>query len=204
MTPNPPDPNAIGYTYLLSGPLGEFLRYSGQEWSQWLIDIAHDICDPAKKRGTLQVQEDADGDLWRNVNHTDPLTASIYRYHVYDTVSLSKISVRDMRSQTTETGNASTMGNCVKQRDGKCWVTASIGPIINSHVCPKRMGDHLLRTIYCNFVSPSSSPPPSQSIFDESCGITLTVTLDTWFDKYEFGLRFITMVRSSSFLFFYN
>jgi hypothetical protein len=37
------------------------------------------------------------------------------------------------------------------------------------------MGDHFLRIIYEAFVS---TPPPTLSIFDEICGITLNKNLD--------------------------
>jgi hypothetical protein len=53
--------------------------------------------------------------------------------------------------------------------------------------------------LYGTFVSP---PPPTLSIFDEICGITLFDHLDRWFDKYELGLRFVAPVRISSFLIF--
>jgi hypothetical protein len=94
----------------------------------------------------------------RSVHHTDPLTASIYLYDVQAVVSLSKVSQRTGRSKPSATGHASTMANCVKERDGyQCWVTRMPIMGINSHVCPKRMGDHLLRFIYDAFVS---TPPP--------------------------------------------
>jgi len=61
-------------------------------------------------------------------------------------------------------------------------------PLVNSHVCPKRMGDHLLRIVYSTFVS---TPPPTLSIYDEICGISLSPTLKIWFDTYELGLQFV-------------
>jgi hypothetical protein len=194
--PIPPSPS--GFTYLLSGPLNDFLRYSGQEHSRWLMDIAHDICDSREKRGLLKVW---DGEMWRIVIPTDPLTASAYLYDIRAIISLSKISDRAGKSKTSASSNASTMGNRVKQRDGQqCWVTRTPYPITNSHVCPKRMGDHLLRVVYSNFVSPL--PPPTLSIYDEICGITLTRNLDAAFDTYELGLRFVAPVRSSSLVFY--
>ncbi|KAN0112018.1 hypothetical protein V8E52_007935 [Russula decolorans] len=71
MTTGPPNPTSSDFTCLLSGRLDDFLLYSGQEQSQWLIDIAHDICDPTLKCGSLQVWDVA-GEMWRNVNPTDP------------------------------------------------------------------------------------------------------------------------------------
>ena len=170
--------------------------------SKWLIDIAHDICDPALKRGSLQVWDEA-GQMWRNVNSTDHLTASVYIYDVQAAVSLSKISERTGKSKTDATGNPSTMASRVKQRDlQRCWVTRSLGPLVNSHICPKRMGDHLLRLVYDTFVQ--TPPRPALSIYDEICGITLIPNLDAWFDKYEFGLRLVAPVQNPSFLVFYS
>ncbi len=41
-------------------------------------------------------------------------------------------------------------------------------------------------------------------IYDEICGITLFAALDTLFDIYGLGLRFVAPVRSSSYLIFYG
>ncbi|KAI9447233.1 hypothetical protein F5148DRAFT_1252153 [Russula earlei] len=186
MTAGPPN-SSDSTTCLLHGLLEDFLIYSRREKSQWLIDIAHDICDPLQKRGSLQVL-DASGEGWINVNPTDPLIGSTYLYEIEAMISLSKISVRTGRSITSATSNATTMANQVRERDGKCWVTESEDPLTNSHMCPKRMGDHVLRIIYRDFVS-TIPPPAPLSIYDDICGITLTPTLDHWFDTYELGLH---------------
>ena len=202
MTTNPDTISPSDFTRLLSGPLADFLSFCRQENSQWLIDIAHDMCDPTLRRGSLQVRDEA-GQMWKKVNPTDPLTASTYLYDVQAMVSLSKISARAGNSKSSASSNASTMANGVKDRDGqRCWVTRSVYPITNSHVCPKRMGDHLLGVVYNTFVS--SPPPPALSIYDEICGITLIPNLETLFHKYELGLRFVAPVRKSSFLVFYS
>ncbi|KAF9047996.1 hypothetical protein BDZ89DRAFT_1126960 [Hymenopellis radicata] len=166
---------------LLSGPLGDFLRYSRQEASKWLIDLAHDICDPVHLRGSLLVWKEQQKQ-WCPVANTDPLTASRYRYDLPAgvTVGLSKISHRERKSATEVTGNATTMANRVKARDGECWVTAVSDPLVNSHICPKRMGDHFARMIYETFTS--LAPAPNLSIFHEIFGIPLTNSLDAWFD----------------------
>jgi hypothetical protein len=159
------------------------------------------MCDPALKRGSLQVW-DAAGEMWRKVNLTDPLTGWTYLYDIQDIISLTKISKRAGKSKTSASGNASTMVNSVMQRDRRqCWVTRTTNPITNSHVCPKRMGDHLLGIVYNAFVS---TPPPTLSIYDEICGITLSMALDTWFEAYELGLRLVAPVRSCFFPIFYG
>jgi hypothetical protein len=201
--PGPPEPDSNSIC-LLSGPLKEFLLYSCQENSQWLIDMAHDLCDPAKKRGSLKVQN-ATGQAWENVIPTNPLTSSIYIYDIQAVVSLTKMSRRNGKSISSSSGNASTVQNHVIQRDGQCWVTGLIYPVINSHMCPKRMGDHLLRVIYRNFVSTHDPDSASLvSIHDEICGITLHLAPDAFFDTYELGLRLVAPVRSSHFLIFYS
>lgn len=178
-------------TGLLIGPLNDFLLYSSDERSQWLIDISHDICDPRQKRGQLQVW-DVTIDQWRVVDPSEHLIAARYLYDIQVVVSLSKISRRDRISVTSATGYASTMANRVKTRDSeRCWVSSATFSNVNSHVCPKRMGDHLLCIIYRDFVS---TPPPTLSIYDEICGITLAPVLDCWFDTYELGLRFMSSV----------
>jgi hypothetical protein len=155
-SPNHTSPTHL--TCLLSGALDDFLIYSGQEQSQWLADISHDICDPAQKRGLLQVWDVA-GELWRNVNPTDPLIASGYLYDVQATVSLTKISKREGKSKTSATGNPSTMASRVKQRDGeRCWISRMYHPLVNSHVCPKRIEDRIFCKIYSTFVSTAVEP----------------------------------------------
>ena len=44
---------------LLRGPLEDFVRYSRQEASKWLINLAHDICSPADHRGFAGMEEAA-------------------------------------------------------------------------------------------------------------------------------------------------
>jgi len=180
---------------LLRGPLLEFLQYSRQEASLWLINIAHGICDPANCRGSLVVWRE-DSAQWLEVTGTDPLTASMYCYNLPAgvTVGLSKISRREGRSLTAASGNASTMANHVMERDGACWVSGMIGLLINSHICPKRMGDHTARVIFETFTS--YPPPPNLSIFDTIFGLNLQRNLDALFDKYELGFHFVAPVSS--------
>ncbi|KAJ6469461.1 hypothetical protein C8R45DRAFT_1017119 [Mycena sanguinolenta] len=187
MTPGNTSPTTHSIC-LLSGPLDEFLRYSRQEASKWLIDIAHDICDPEHLRGSLLVWREP-LQQWREVANTDPLTASIYRYDlpVGITVGLSKISHRVRKSVTTPT---ETMADRVKERDGECWVTATDDPLANSRICPKRIGDHIGRIVFRTFTS--LVPAPTLSIHDEIFGLSLSKILDAWFGKYDLGLRFVS------------
>jgi hypothetical protein len=201
MIPGADSPSAPS-TCLLRGPLDDFLRYSRQEASKWLIDIAHDICDPADHRGSLLVWKEL-RQQWCPVATTDPLTASTYRYDlpVGITVGPSKISQRVRTSvTTTTTGYPNTMADRVKGRDGECWVTGGVDPLVNSRIVPKRMGDHLGRIVFRTFTS--LPHPLDLSIYNEIFSLCLMKTLDAWFGKYEMGLRFVSPVRSPSPLIF--
>jgi hypothetical protein len=112
-------------------------------------------------------------------------------------IGLSKISLRNNKSRTNTTGDAGTMRNRVLERDKEtCWITAATdGSInINSHICPKRMGDaqgaQVLRT-FCNVQTPTAS------VFHPMFGITLNKILDGFFDLYNMGFRRIGWPVSS-------
>lgn len=194
--------NEPGIARLLSGPLADFELYSGQERSQWLLEIAHDICDPLQKRGSLIVWNEWG---YRGVTPADTLIPSLYVYLLPPSavVALTKISARTGRTRTSTSGNGSTMARRVYTRDGgQCWVSRDAYNCKNSHAIPRRMGDHLLRRIYETFVG--TPPHPALSVYDEICGILLNPFLDTLFDVYELGLRFVAPVRSPSLLVFYS
>ena len=105
ITHPPPNSTSPDFIRLLSGPVDDFLLYSRQEHSKWLVDIAHDICDPLSQRGSLCIWA---GERWKTVAPTDPLTASVYLYSVLEgvAVSLSKICARDGTSKTSTSSNA--------------------------------------------------------------------------------------------------
>jgi len=191
--PPPISSSSSDFIHLLSGTIDNFLLLSRQEHSKWLVDIAHDICDPLPQRSELSIWS---GQEWKTVTQTDPLTASIYLYAVPEgvVVSLSKISARDGKSKTSTSGDANTVANLVNDRDGQCWVTGALAPLANGHLCPKQMGDHLARVIFDAFVSAPRSP--TLSINDEIFGISLSLSLNTWFHNHELGLRFVSTVRS--------
>ena len=90
-------------TGLLTGPLVDFQHFSNKQKSQWLIDIAHDICHV-----TLLTSQG-----WRDVHPNHNLIASTYYYLVERSVSLTKIGTRVGNSQTDTTGPLSNMANRV-------------------------------------------------------------------------------------------
>ena len=85
MLPQPPPNTTDGFICLLSGPLDDFLKYSHQEQSKWLIDIAYDICDPTSLCGSLFVWN-AGMQQWHLVTHTEPLTTSTYLYNWWSAI----------------------------------------------------------------------------------------------------------------------
>ncbi|KAJ7103045.1 hypothetical protein B0H15DRAFT_874392 [Mycena belliarum] len=191
MTPGTSSPDTPSLC-LLRGTLGDFLQYSRQEASKWLLDLAHDICDPAYRRGSLLVWKDQ---RWCPVPATDPLISSVYRYDLPAgiTVALSKISLRAGKSVSTENEDATAMADRVKRRDGMCWVIGAVRPLSNSHILPKRMGDHLGRLIFGKFTSfGASNLPPPASIYSEVFGVCLTSNLDRYFDTYDMGFRYVS------------
>ncbi|KAJ7457640.1 hypothetical protein B0H11DRAFT_2320084 [Mycena galericulata] len=189
LTTSPPNTNDIR---LISGPLHDFLALSRLEHAKWLIDIAHDICDPAARRGSLCVW-DAGTQQLLPVAPADPLVAAVYRYIVPGGlgVGLSKISEREGRSKSGD-GPGRAMAERVKRRDGRCWVAPVYGrAVTNSHIVPKRMGDHLACAVVNTF-APPSAPILNLSIYDEIFGICLSRTLAAYFVNYELGLRFVS------------
>ena len=193
-TAGPPPTTPPVLMCLLHGLLGDFLPYIGQQQSKWLLDIAHDICDPHQKRGLLVVW-DFTAAKWSTVHPADPLIPSMYIYKIQGDVFLSLTKISDHREKLkgNVSGSATTMANHVSQRDNdQCWVTGYSYSTVNSHVCPKQMGDHVFHVVYSTFVSRPA--PPTLSINDDICGITLSRNIDTAFDKYELGLQLVDPV----------
>lgn len=182
---------------LLTGTLVDFQLYAQQEHSDWLLDMAHCICDPREQRGALWVEDPA-SNIWRPVQAGEPLVASNYEYHLPQGVlaALTKISTRHPKSATTETGTAGTMFIRVIQRDTICWVSHTSGLLINSHICPKRMGDALARRVLEDF-SGGTLVVPNATIYDQMFGCALSRTLDGYFDLYRFGLRVVNATQVS-------
>jgi hypothetical protein len=182
------------FIILLSGKLSDFIYFAGDgaddEKAGWLMDIAHDICDPCFKRGHLWLS----GRL-APVSRTDRLVADIYEYRVISPISLTKISVRKNKSQTASVGKPQAMGDHVKERDHRCWISRKVDPLINSHICPKRMEDAQSKRILEVFSG--STVTTEVSVFDPQFGIALIANLDKLFDVYNLGFRATAAVRSS-------
>lgn len=179
-----PPPTTSDYLSILEGELSEFERFSGDEKAQWLIDVAHGLCDPLERRGELWIWDDSDHH--RSVGGPDSLEAKVYEYHVDFTVSITKISPRNRKAMRIITGSPT---KAETEGDGRCWVTGmpNIVNVMNHHVCPKRMGDEQGTFIYNRYVG---SPIPAHlSPFDTCFRISLCITFSAFFDVYEIGFR---------------
>lgn len=169
---------------MLEGEVAEFEHFAGAENSQWIIDVAHGLCDPRQKRGQLWVWDSNGHDSPVVVGN--PLQALVYEYRIPVHVRLTKISRRHSKSVTASVGVAKTMKTVVSVRDGHCWISRA-RRTRNSHVCPKRMGDEQARFIYEEFTD--TATPRDLTIFDPHFVISLTTNLDDEFDLYRIGLK---------------
>ncbi|KAJ6509226.1 hypothetical protein C8R47DRAFT_13362 [Mycena vitilis] len=121
--------------------------------AKWLLEIAPDICDPRSMRGSLDLW-DLRRQQWCPVLPTDTLISSTYCYVLPQTniISLTKISARKNKSATTKSGKTTRAE--VLERDEICWVTSVDDPVFNSHILPKRMGNHLAQDVFETFCGP--------------------------------------------------
>ncbi|KAJ3754983.1 hypothetical protein EV360DRAFT_50601 [Lentinula raphanica] len=184
----PPDPLLQNeYTYLLEGELTDFLKLSGNENTQWLIDIAHDLCDPRFKRGSLWVYSSDGQD--HPVDPTDPLTPSTYEYRTSVIIHLTKKSNREGKSRSQSWSDAKNMLEALREREGRCWITTATIPITPGHIVPKRTGDAEARLIYEDFTDKPA--PAGMTALDPEFGILLDLNMEYWFDDYWIGFRYI-------------
>ncbi|KAE9384804.1 hypothetical protein BT96DRAFT_1007713 [Gymnopus androsaceus JB14] len=166
---SPPNP-AQQYLGLLEGELSDFQYFAGGECSQWLIDVAHGLCDPRHKIGQLWVRNRNGQDSL--VNPNDPLGALTYEYRVAAPIHLTKISDRQHKSVTSRTGLPQTMRTRVLARDGgRDWIS--------------RVTDR--RGMVNKFTNMPF--PAGLSIYDPIFGICLISTLDNYFDMFEVALK---------------
>ena len=162
------------------------------------MEVSHAICDPTLKCSILRVWNPAQK-VWMITDLINPLFASTYLYNVKVSIFVLKISLYIGTSIMDCRGSASMMANLVYERDrGQCWVSGFLMALTNSHVCPKRMGHHLLCNIYYAFISP---PPPTLSVYNECCGITLNPTAFSIITNFVWGWwhRWVFHIFSSIF-----
>jgi len=66
----------------------------------------------------------------------ESLMAVVYLYNVNAVVSLTKMSHCRAESITTASDASTTVGEHIKAYNRHCWVSRSIHPNTNSHICP--------------------------------------------------------------------
>ncbi|KAJ3756649.1 hypothetical protein EV360DRAFT_47587 [Lentinula raphanica] len=188
-TPRDPNTTIVGQqTRLLEGEVEDFERFSRLQNTQWLIDIAHDLCDPVLHRGTLFI---VTNEYETPALSTYPLYAAIYEYRVLPGSFLTITKKISLRTQVTteSSGNDTSMRRLVQSRDVGCWVTNVTSPTVNSHICPARVGDAQARYIYRIFTG--THPPPERTAFNPRFGLLLNQNIFYWFKKYFIGFRYM-------------
>ncbi|KAJ3769689.1 hypothetical protein FB446DRAFT_206217 [Lentinula raphanica] len=189
----PRDPNTTAdlVTYLLQGELEDFLCFSRLENAQWLLNIAHDLCDPLVKRGSLWIMDDHSRTM-QYVHPTSPLRAAIYEYRVLDghVLRITKRLPPRARSISRSIGFGRMMRESLLNRDGNtCWITGSHRVVSSSHICPQRVGDAQARYIYETFTAMNA--PPERTIYNPQFGILLSSRINHWFDKHHIGFKYV-------------
>ncbi|KAJ3976530.1 hypothetical protein EV361DRAFT_276767 [Lentinula raphanica] len=176
-------------TRLLEGEVADFRCFSRHENTQWLIDIAHDLCDPVTHRGSLWIVTDQFQSLALS---TYPLYATKYEYRVPpgDFLKITK-KIPGLRNQvpSRSSGTPSPMRRQVGSRDARCWITNATSPVYNTHICPVRVGDAQARYIYRTFTG--TNGPTENTVHDPKFGLLLDQSVSNWFKTYFLGFRYI-------------
>ncbi|EJD46119.1 hypothetical protein AURDEDRAFT_23030, partial [Auricularia subglabra TFB-10046 SS5] len=175
--------------HLLHGDLSDFQAYSGHEHCAWLLDMAHDICDPRHKRGSLFVFQSG---AWNAVQPCDPLSPAAYTYCLPRStiINLTQLSKRRGVSITSAAGAAVSMRNQVLRRDNStCWVSFQQFPVTNSRIVPKRMGDNLAGCILSDFCGVSAA---GCTVSETRFAVCLNGLHDPLFKNYQLGFRHVS------------
>ena len=195
---NPPLPTSQwsppGHLYLIEGTFTDICRYAGTT-VDWLIKIAHLICDPL---GTGQVFTHTTGTAsdwyasdraasWRQVVNGDPLLPGIYEFEPASPIMLSKISERHKHSLTTpgSESSSSIFRTNITLRDTTCVVTRSTLSLVASHLIPKRMDSVGAREVVTQFAGAREANGIER--YDARIGILLFSPLDGLVDHYRLG-----------------
>ncbi|KIY63370.1 hypothetical protein CYLTODRAFT_360096 [Cylindrobasidium torrendii FP15055 ss-10] len=178
------------YIPLIQGMTDSFNDFIGNEQSDWLLSIAHDLCDPAQSRGILCAE--GPNNTWRHITALEPLRDTRYLYELPPTavVELCKIWLLKNECTTDSAGRAGAMRTAVLERDDDtCWISRAFSThdtYVTSHICPKTMGgvqaSHILQT-FCGYQG------ANVGIFHPMFGITLSRNLEPFFSSYRLGFR---------------
>ncbi|KAH7099817.1 hypothetical protein BKA62DRAFT_708893 [Auriculariales sp. MPI-PUGE-AT-0066] len=180
---------------LLAGDLAKFQLFSQEAETDWLLDLAHNICDPRHRSGTLKMRL-TPSHPWQSTVAGQILTAADYLYDTMTvTLGLMRINRRKNKSRRRNSESASgapgSMQAAVIARDTRCWISQSSGRLVNSHIIPTRMGDALATRILEDFsFSPAKVNFATQvSVFDPRLGLTLSRNNNALFAFYSLGFR---------------
>ena len=194
------DPVPDRHLYLIQGSFGDIARYAGTTVN-WIIKVANLICDPSSAghiythtKGTSDYWYDKDRNPdWRQVDLGDPLVAGIYEFVTAATITISKISERQIHSLTSagSESSAATFQQDLNLRDGVCVVSQNTSSLIASHLVPKRIGTEGAKEVVTRFVGAGAARGIHR--FHSSLGILLTSTLDYLVDRYKVGFYHVTV-----------
>ncbi|KAF9458040.1 hypothetical protein BDZ94DRAFT_1313639 [Collybia nuda] len=198
--PPPAGSQSPGHIYLIEGALEDIKRYAGAT-VDWVIKVAHLICDPRGASRVYNHTTDTPSDWytldktssWREVVQGDPLLPGIYEFETTSPISLSKLSERDNHSVTTpgSKSSSSTFAEHIKSRDGfKCVVTGSTTVLVVSHLIPKRMGSEGTKAVVTRFSGAQEAIDIHR--FDPRIGILLFTSLYSLVDCYKLGFYNVT------------
>ncbi|EJD35941.1 hypothetical protein AURDEDRAFT_130367 [Auricularia subglabra TFB-10046 SS5] len=124
---------------LLHGSVLDLEFYAGSEQSGWLIDIAHDICDPLQRHGVLCFHA---VDNLVPVQRTSRLVAGTYVYQAAVTTTLTMV---DTLPVTGRDWSEPPPRICqrVMARDGRCWISGVVRGLCASDIISKHIGGAL-------------------------------------------------------------
>ena len=177
----PFNPPLTGHLYLIEGTYEDILRYAGTT-VDWIIKVAHLICDPLGK-GQLFTHTTGTPSDWYHLNKTpnwkrvvpgEPLRPGIYEFESTGPILLSKITERGDPSLTiSKSGSESSdsessdpsaiaFSNHIELRErSACAVSKMRLSFCASHLVPTRLGSDGVKEViarFSNCARPINSP----------------------------------------------
>jgi hypothetical protein len=191
----PPPPETTGNLNVIVADLSDLRPFAG-DTVDWLIQVARLIFEPLRSSslytfttGTLEqwLDEEMDAATWVPVAIGAQLKATIYEF-VPDNgvlVALTKISLRDMSSDTTNTTahQARQFREALLRRDQSCVISQNVSRLHASHLVPRRLGDAGVQSVIDRF----TVNPTEVNRFSPIIGLLLFVSLDDIVDTYMVG-----------------
>jgi hypothetical protein len=198
--PNPqplaPLPGTTGNLNVIIATLSDLNPFAG-DTVDWLIKVARLIFEPL---GTSSLYTFTTGSLeswldrdmcatWRTVQDGEQLRATVYEFRPDNNtpIALTKVSLRHMRSVTTNTSapRATTFRDTLLRRHQRCVISQqSLNlQIIASHLMPRRLGDVGVQSAFQRFTGSTATVDR----YDPLLGVPLFSALDSLVDSYGLG-----------------